>query len=303
MSPPGAVSDPPASARVALAHAIDYAGLFPPAALSMAEAVTNYASYLSGPDAWALGRFVVPVARLHEFEASAAAVDAGGPLRCRLSALAGGDVRQDATRVRTFNHGHEGRLSIDTIEGRASTPEQVAELAESFAGLAVFVEVTPDDALPSLVDAVRRQGLRAKIRTGGVTRDSFPASREVARFIVGCVSAGVPFKATAGLHHAVRGDYPLTYSPDSVRGTMFGYLNLVVAATLAAEGEGEDAIAEVLERDDAASVAFEAHTLRWRTLQLSERSLARARHDVVLSFGSCSFREPIDELASLTGSR
>ena len=44
--------------RTLLRGAIDYAGLFPPAQLSMAEAVANHADYLASGDAWALGRFV-----------------------------------------------------------------------------------------------------------------------------------------------------------------------------------------------------------------------------------------------------
>lgn len=56
--------------RALLTGLIDYAGLFPPAGLSMAQVVANYASYQRRPDHWALGRLVVPVARLAEFEAA-----------------------------------------------------------------------------------------------------------------------------------------------------------------------------------------------------------------------------------------
>ena len=54
------------SQKALLANLIDYAGLFPPAALSMEEAVRNYARYREGEHAWMLGRFVVPEARAHE---------------------------------------------------------------------------------------------------------------------------------------------------------------------------------------------------------------------------------------------
>jgi hypothetical protein len=57
--------------RTLLAHAIDYAGLFPPAQLDMPGAVAEYESYLASSDAWALGRFVVPAARLRELAAAA----------------------------------------------------------------------------------------------------------------------------------------------------------------------------------------------------------------------------------------
>ena len=61
--------------RILLRGLIDYAGLFPPASLDMADAVRNYAAYREGEHAWALGRFVVPAARLEEFERVARRAD------------------------------------------------------------------------------------------------------------------------------------------------------------------------------------------------------------------------------------
>ena len=54
------------SLRALLEHLIDYAGLFPPAALSMQDAVRNYARYREGEYAWALGPFIVPKERAAE---------------------------------------------------------------------------------------------------------------------------------------------------------------------------------------------------------------------------------------------
>jgi len=54
--------------RTLLAGSIDYAGLFPPASLEMAEAARNYEAYRSGPHSWALGRFILPSARLNEVD-------------------------------------------------------------------------------------------------------------------------------------------------------------------------------------------------------------------------------------------
>ena len=52
-------SKPKESARALLAEIIDYAGLFPPSQISMAEAVTNYAAYKNSNYKWMLGRFIV----------------------------------------------------------------------------------------------------------------------------------------------------------------------------------------------------------------------------------------------------
>ena len=92
MSKPSPTGRTSTSVRVLATGLVDYAGLFPPAQLGMTEAMRNYAAYLQGPHAWILGRFVVPVARLAEFDAiSGELLPSGeGSAPWRIAALAGG---------------------------------------------------------------------------------------------------------------------------------------------------------------------------------------------------------------------
>ena len=64
----------PGSARALLGSVVDYAGLFPPTSATMADAVAHYAGERAGADQWMLGRFVVPAARLAEFDRRARAL-------------------------------------------------------------------------------------------------------------------------------------------------------------------------------------------------------------------------------------
>src|SRR5215475_5990741 len=90
-----------------LSGLIDYAGLFPPAALDMPTAARKYAEYREGEYRWALGRFIVPAARLDEFEKAAEGIlpDGGweGDDFWRLSVLGGGDLSFDLNRIAEFN--------------------------------------------------------------------------------------------------------------------------------------------------------------------------------------------------------
>jgi hypothetical protein len=283
--------------RALLAGAIDYAGLFPPAALSMNDAVRNYAAYRDGSDAWALGRFVVPVARLHEFADAAGALLQDTAPKWRLSAVAGSAGADDWQAIETA--GALGAV-IDALELRVRTPDEIRAASWKVAkSLHVFFEI-PIDADPTrLIGAIARVGGKAKARTGGVTPDAFPPAADLARFIVTCARAAVPFKATAGLHHPVRATYSLTYEADSPRGDMFGFLNVLLAAALARAGLGVPDVARLLAERDAHAFRFDADGVQWHNRRLSLRTLADARATLALSFGSCSFTEPIAELEQL----
>jgi hypothetical protein len=164
----------------------------------------------------------------------------------------------------------------------------------------LYVELPVGDQLEALLDAVCALGARAKVRTGGVTADAIPPAESVARFIGACVAVGVPFKATAGLHHVIRGEYPLTYEADSARATMFGFLNVFVAAALAVGRAPGEIVTAALEERDVRSfrASGSGDSVCWRERCLTSSDLALAREHGITGFGSCSFGEPIAELAA-----
>ncbi|HEY1015893.1 MAG TPA: hypothetical protein VGE07_24505 [Herpetosiphonaceae bacterium] len=277
---------------------VDYAGLFPPAQLAMAPAVRNYAAYRAGPHAWALGRFVLPVARLAEFEAAAAPLLDGAAGPWPISALSA-DPAADRAAIEDFNRRLAGLAVIDALECKAARPAEIAAaLAGAPAGISVFVEI-PIAADPEpLVSALAGAGGRAKVRTGGVTAEAFPPPAELARFLAACARHAVPFKATAGLHHPLRAEHPLTYEPASPRGVMHGFLNVFLAAALLRAGGSQAQAAELLAETDAAALAWSPEAVAWRGWRFDAAALADLRA-AAIGFGSCSFEEPIDDLHSL----
>jgi hypothetical protein len=280
--------------RTLLADLIDYAGLFPPAALSMRDAVANYAAYRARGDAWALARFVVPVERLEEF--AAAAEPHLRDSSWRLSALAHAGHNH---AIRDFNTRLAGRAEIDVVEARAATVDDVHALSQLAALATVYTEVPVRDDPDPLVAAIAACGLRAKIRTGGVVADAFPSAAQVARFLATCARHRVPFKATAGLHHPLRGEYALTYDDGAPHGTMFGFLNVMLAASFANRGLPETELAMLLEERDPGAIEVRDDGIAWRDRELTTEMLAADRAAFAVSFGSCSFREPLDDLSAL----
>ena len=289
-----------------LGSSIDYAGLFPPAGLDMQPAVDNYARYRTGPEAWALARFILPAGRLAEFESAAAPHLSSVPLTqpWHLGALAGPDLTADLSLIAAFNLRHAGpgeeTATVDTIELKATSVEAIEDTTKQIPDqLQAYIEIPINDAPADLIGAIARRGARAKVRTGGITHEAFPRSADLVRFIVACVQARVPFKATAGLHHAMRAEYRLTYAPDSMSGPMFGFLNLFLAAAFLRAGMREAEAQGVLEETSPHAFHVQERTITWRNHHLDITALRDARQDVVISFGSCSFTEPLSELQTL----
>jgi hypothetical protein len=286
-----------------LRASIDYAGLFPPAALDMASAVHNYARYLSSEDAWALGRFIVPATRLSELETTAAPyVSASTSRRWQIGALIGSDLESDLPLIANFNrkHASHGRPVIDTIEVKGSSVAGIEETMRRIPrDLQAYVEIPIEEDPAELITVIKRQRARAKVRTGGITREAFPSSKDLVRFMARCTTAETPFKCTAGLHHALRAEYRLTYAPDSLSGVMFGFLNVFLAAALLRSGLPASAAEQVLEETSLQAFQVAEREIGWRGHRLDNAALTAARERTIISFGSCSFTEPLEDLQAL----
>ena len=317
------------TARAAFLHGlVDYAGLFPPAQLDLQPAIEHFARYRQGERAWMLGRFIIPTRRLADLTAHAALFEAAsteGAPPFRFSVLGtpaeaphgvAEAFERDLEAIRSFEARHEGRVRADFYEVRLPLGEEgVSETllqnlgevvnAVYVSGLATLFFEVPDpgahpDAVQGLIRALhgydrerkphRHPTVGYKMRCGGVTPDLFPSPETVAAGIATCRTFGVPFKATAGLHHPVR------HHDDALGVDRFGFVNVFAAGVLA-HGHQLDAEALfpiLIERD---LTAFElGETLRWRDLEMDAAAIAEARAQFAISYGSCSFDEPIDDL-------
>lgn len=286
-------------AQVLLSHLIDYAGLFPPASLEMEPAVKNYQRYLSGPFSWMLGNFIVPASRLDEFSRVFEAVccdEQENPWT--LSVVCADDLPVDLRTIRDFA---QGAAFLSTLEFKAmdvrSTPAVLVALAR---GPVRYVELPPDPAqMRQYLPLLAANGARAKLRTGGLTPAAIPSPQAVARFLNDCAAESVPFKATAGLHHPLRSIHPLTYQMGSPVARMHGFLNVFLAAALAHDGATEDTLVATLSEEDPHAFRLDDDLIEWHDHRITSDQIERARNEFAISFGSCSFTEPIDELKAM----
>ncbi len=283
----------PSCARVALESIVDYAGLFPPAQLSMEAAAREYERCRRSAHAWMLGRFVVPAEKIGALDA---ALVEGLPVP--LTVLLDGEAAiRPMRRVRPESCEVPLLLPVRELGAARTAIRALRKVLERLApGLPVAVELPrglTSAALAEAMDALCDNGFAAKIRCGGVTPDATPSVEEIAAFIVAASRAGVPFKATAGLHHPVR------HLNAGVGFVMHGFLNVLGAACVASQWDAATVRAIVAE-EDASAFALDERGFSWSdTLLADAATLREDRTRRFLGFGSCSFSEPVDDLIAL----
>jgi len=305
------------SLRTLTTDLIDYAGLFPPAKLPMAPAVEEYNRCKVGEHEFMLGRFICPVSRLGEFSTAAAALMPGtyatsGYSRpaditegWRVSAIMDGELPKDLDAIDAFNAKHatqeHGLCAVDMVELKVTDVNAIDEVLDELPeDLFPFFEFPVTTDCRGFVAALAGNSAAAKIRTGGIVGNAFPTVGEVAAFLHACAAAQVPFKATAGLHHPVRAHYPLTYEKDSPTCMMYGFLNLFMAAAVCKVKRPDPEVTRaILEDDEWRHFKFSDQVLGWKEHLLTVTELAVARESFALSFGSCSFEDPVAGLKKM----
>ena len=280
----------------------DYAGLFPPAGLAMDDVMGRYGAYRSGPDAWMLGRVIVPAERLDEAQAAARAAGATAESPWPASVLVGDVVRSRDVAQNVLALARPGSaLIVEAVEAAAPAADEVVELASIWPDdLERYVEIPTAGDTDALLRALNATAQSGKIRAGGINGEQFPATLDIARILVRAARDGVAFKATAGLHHAIRGSYRLTYEPGSASGTMHGFVNLLLASTLLKAGRIDEDLADAcLDDDRPEAFKLSGRAGSWLNGVVTYGEISEARRALLRSVGTCSFEEPVAEIDAL----
>lgn len=285
-----------ATLKTLLQGAIDYAGLFPPAALPMDEACAEYRSLVLGEHSWLVNRFVCPVAWLSDLlNYLPPSGSDPWPISVLGTSLEG--YRQDLNAIERFEEAAGDRAVVEGYEVKV-LPDQVHFGAlKSLANVGfdeVFLEVPfGSTQLERIHDIATVEGLGVKARTGGLQASAFPSSSDLASFIYESIALDLPLKMTAGLHH------PLPIHDEATEGDMHGFLNVLCATVLAKELDlTRPEIEQILNFASPKDFMFTPENLTvggW-TCDLSAITSGR---ETFLNWGSCSVTEPLEDLARL----
>lgn len=319
-----------AAAEALTAALVDYAGIFPPAKLTLSDALANYRRYLSSAERALLGAFICPAGKLRE----ACTILGEAASQARFSVLPGFSEEPQALAAEFAAAGKEldeaaaefGAERISALELKLT--EDAAQRLEERGGVTDLVSTLAsfntqfERGVPAYIEIVYPEGQRVapswqegvvklvvvlselrnelgaplgfKLRCGGPRAEDVPSAAQLAFAINQCRETGLPAKFTAGLHHACS-------SLNSVGEVKeHGFLNVFCSAALAHAKKLEFPELIGLLQDGAAEhFNFVEDELRWSGHSITAEQIAAAREQLALSFGSCSFEEPVAELRKL----
>jgi hypothetical protein len=289
----------------AFAGLIDYAGLFPPASLSMGEAVAEYLEAGRGATRWVTGRFLSRSSQLEELAAVTAATLRRGEHPWQIGMIVDMSPGAAAALGREFQREMAPAMSITATEAKLAAPavtdagSLIDTLATIDRDMAIFVEVdsagSMEQQLHSVSTALRDRGRAggAKLRCGGIDPDAFPSVETVATFIWEATMLSLPFKATAGLHQPIR-----HHDPD-LDVWRHGFVNLLLACAACDGGEDMTTVTRIIGETEPSAFTFTSMAASWRGIAFPGSALRRARRSGMVAYGSCDLAEPIDALVGL----
>lgn len=293
-----------------LAKSIDFAGVFPPASLSLSETLARFNRYLHGRESWIVGSIVLPINRLGEVTSL---LD-GTPFR--LTAIARRTEEPELWLSRLEEDcGHLQRFLVDnpqvavqaleillpSISKDTEFADRIEELVPLVNGHRVFLELPAGDEsfqerLRATIAALERHRTASwgfKLRMGGLTPSAVPSVSLVADVLATVRDHGIPIKFTAGLHH------PLRHWDNDLGVAMHGFINVLLAALFAyACRLPSKNIEAILSDERSKDFVFSGNVARWLDLPLRTELIEDLRRQVV-GFGSCSVDEPLNDLRML----
>ncbi|NUT17551.1 MAG: hypothetical protein HOV77_00010 [Hamadaea sp.] len=267
-----------------LKRLLDDAAVFPPGNATLPQAFAGHREHRSAWYAELVGVLLLPAsgvkeaaAQLRPDEQIAIGVIGDQPLPQLSATLTGIDPRMPVQQVEAA----VGKRGEDPLPGLRALLTLLADHA-----LPGYAEIPLTWGLLGALDVVAEaraagQSIAAKFRTGGLAAELFPTPMELAAVICACRDRALPFKLTAGLHHAVRHTDPETGF------VHHGFLNVLAGACAAAEG------AEV------ADVAAVIGTTQPLTLMEAARTRRQTERPLWVGYGTCSIAEPLEDLVQL----
>jgi hypothetical protein len=243
-------------------------------------------------------------------------------------------INQNIANINDYREKHGDKIQIDVIECKMATNSptrstiQEATTLLNKNGLTHYHEFTElpyvginystnedesswDEIIVPTVELISEmEGAGVKLRCGGVVKEAFPSIEQVAAMIQTCVLAKAPMKFTAGLHH------PIRHFADEYDEFMHGFINIfgagIFATTFPTPKNSQEKyrmfilLSHMIDDQNTENFSFSNDSMVWKVrddkdteFKIDAEKIKKARKKGMISYGSCSFQDPIDDLTQL----
>ena len=243
-------------------------------------------------------------------------------------------TKKEISIIKEYRKKHEGKVSIEVIETKlpSQSPSKdvmakIVKLLNSnnlehyhefpelpYVGINYATneeEGDWDDKITPVIEIISKlDNAGIKLRCGGIVKEAFPSVEQVAAMIQNCSIYQVPLKFTAGLHHPIR-HHSSEYSTE-----MHGFINMFSASAFAStfpkpNNEQEKfrmfiLLSHMIDCQNESDFEFTDDKMTWKVgddrdsrFEISKETIEQSRENAAISFGSCSFQEPMDDLTQL----
>jgi len=298
------------SLKLFLTKLIDYAGLFPPAKLQLKPALNNYNNDIKCSDKWMLSQFILPLSILNNItEKMMDGFNQNFPLKL---SLLSNDLDLNIDQLFLFKDKFGEKVEFSGLESKILDIHSFHTILEKTnevqnknqLNMASFFELpTQENWIDKMIKSVEiitefnfnhNSNFGFKLRCGGVEPYMFPSPENIAETIIICIQNNISLKFTAGLHHPVR------HYNDSIQTKMFGFFNIFIGGMLAKKYRFNHVeLIEVLIDQSSNNFKFKEEGLSWKKYNLSNKEIIQFRENDFISYGSCSFNEPREDLTKL----
>tara|TARA_B100001029_G_C15056631_1_gene454885 strand:+ start:462 stop:1379 length:918 start_codon:yes stop_codon:yes gene_type:complete len=301
---------PTESLKLFLTELIDYAALFPPANLDLISALRKYRNYIEYENNWMFSKFIIPVNQL-EFISESDMEYYNDFFLLDLSILSG-DLSDDINKYKYFKNKFPNKVKFSGLETSISNLNELQNylniinsiIIDEDLDIEVFIELPyGENWIEGMHNTIKtlfefnkanKTNFGYKLRCGGINADMFPSPIIVAKTILNCIENNVPMKFTAGLHH------PFYHFNNSVNTMMYGFFNIFISGMVAQKYKLDyKQIIKILTDGNNQNFIFNKDALNWKDYQITNEELRRFRMNQFISYGSCSFDEPIEDLINL----
>ncbi len=312
---------------------LDYAGLFPPATLSLQNSLKNFAEYYHHNQKEWLGKFILPINKINETISILNKQNIFSTLEnkaqlsiilsnCKSLSEYKNCAQNDLISIKNLINQIGNTINICSFEilppidifNSGNTDLLKNFLIYSSEVLFEFKDKTDfycelplseklNDYLTTIKihnENINLLKISVKLRTGGVTQQQIPSSKDIAEAIFLCAKHKIPLKATAGLH------VPVPNENLQVGAKLHGFLNIFSCMLLCYNQILIDKniinIEEI--KKIISSYSYKDFKFSETGLQIGEnkdrfisnQSMTALRKNYIKSFGTCSFLEPIGHL-------